>query len=283
MFGLFKRKEKNPVKLMVSRDGLERSAQFFSKQIISLIDTRHTAYQFVLEELDAARNGNDIAKQFAINSGISPSEYHGAMSRSFEAVEGPGGPQQTILVTCSQLKDDVDQMVTLRVMIVDQVMKHFNFGRYCSEQVVSINKKLVELVNKDDASDFGQFVQMNNDLGNFVEKSGELPPETMMAYAYARRAAVAGMYAQGLVDMDLVNHVKTIFKSLQLSTCQTKEFQDIAAKDAQIFVQSYFSSMQVDLNLIGKLCHSVELGYLKPLDDDIILEPIEILSMLKNA
>lgn len=67
------------------------------KIIESKQDNRKVAWQFILEELDAAKDGNyfiqDRIKSFYINS----NDYIGAMDRSCDDVDGPGGPQQFLL------------------------------------------------------------------------------------------------------------------------------------------------------------------------------------------
>ena len=60
-----------------------------------------------------------------------------------------------------------------------------------------------------------------------------------MAYGYARRAAVAAMYLQGIVNKDTYGHVTGIFKALQHQTGQTVEFQELAGSDSIEFMQSY--------------------------------------------
>ncbi|GAC30399.1 hypothetical protein [Brumicola pallidula] len=281
MFGIFKKKEKNLVKLAIQRDGLEAASLGFAKQIITRISDTEVAYQFVLEELDAARQGNESAIAFVNQSGIEESEYIGAMSRSFEAVDGADGPQQMMLMICMHLQDDTDSMVKLRTKIADHIMQSFGFGRFSKADKPGAQFVLKTSVQKVDQSEYGQFVQINNDLGKFVEDKPELPPEVMMAYGYARRFAVAGMFAQGVVDSGLVNHVKLIFKSLQQSTGLTKEFQNNAAQESLDLINSYFDGIELNLMDLGKLCHSVESGTLNPDTTDYVPSPTDIMQKLK--
>ena len=80
------------------------------------------AIQFVLEELDAAKDGNETAKVFVKNSGINASEYENAISNSFEEVDGVNGPQQFLIMSCMTL-GNMELMVETRTQIVDYIMK----------------------------------------------------------------------------------------------------------------------------------------------------------------
>lgn len=104
--------------------------QLVTLKIIEKIPTYKVAYQFVLEEIEAASQGNALAKHFAQNSGIFPEEYQGAMCNSFYEVDGPGGPQQTLLMICSQFIQDAELMVFIRTSVVDNIMKMYSLGKY---------------------------------------------------------------------------------------------------------------------------------------------------------
>lgn len=60
-----------------------------------------------------------------------------------------------------------------------------------------------------------------------------------MAYGYARRVAMTGLYFQGIVANNVVNHVQDIFVGLQKMTGQTIDFQTEAAGQATEVLQSY--------------------------------------------
>ena len=77
MFNFFKR-----------NNNAESAAPKFAKQVNQKINSKKVALQFVLEELDAARQGNATALNFVNNSGFEESEYIGAMNNSFEEVDG---------------------------------------------------------------------------------------------------------------------------------------------------------------------------------------------------
>ena len=57
---------------------------------------------------------------------------------------------------------------------------------------------------------------------------------------YARRASMAALYIQGLVSADHYAHAVSIFKSLQLQTGTTVDFQERAARHSEEFMQTYY-------------------------------------------
>ncbi|WP_445772059.1 hypothetical protein [Rheinheimera sp.] len=93
------------------------------------------------------------------------------------------------------------------------------------------------------------FININNDLGNAVENGADTwPPLMLMAYAYARRAAVAALYIQGVVEEELYDHVKTFFKGMQIKTGHTVEFQENAF-DAAIDYMKIYSPVITKLSI----------------------------------
>lgn len=83
------------------------------------------------------------------------------------------------------------------------------------------------------------FADINNDLGDWSKTAQSHPLLAQMAYAYARRIAVQALYAQGLVDLNLVNHVHGIFKGIQAMTGHTVEFQEDALAEANRLIIEY--------------------------------------------
>ncbi len=123
--------QKLKLEKLIEEDGIEHIAKTFSDIILSdKLPTTEIAYQFVLEEIEAASQGNSTAVNFATNSGISSLEYKGAMSNSRPEVDGPDGPQQFLVNLCMLLLPNMDLAVKLRVMIVENIMKTLSFGKY---------------------------------------------------------------------------------------------------------------------------------------------------------
>ena len=105
-------------------------------------DSKKVAWQFVLEELDAAKDGSEFTqdriKSFYINS----SDYIGAMSRSWYDVDGLGGPQQFLLSFAMTLSErvGVENAAAVRISIVEYIVHHYKFGRYAP--AILANSKL---------------------------------------------------------------------------------------------------------------------------------------------
>lgn len=97
---------------------------------------------------------------------------------------------------------------------------------------------LSDIVSKQTKSEY-VFRNINDDLGKSCENIMKSTPAVKMAYGYARRAAVGGMYLQGIATKDIYDHVSAIFKSLQFQTGQTVEFQRQAFLDAIAYMQTY--------------------------------------------
>ena len=113
----------------VREHGVNSAASWASQEVMKRIDSYDVALQFVLEELDAARQGNDTAINYAKNSGFKENEYVDAMGNSFEEVDGPDGPQQMLLTQIMSVSS-MDTKVKLRVTIVDKVMQEWKLGKY---------------------------------------------------------------------------------------------------------------------------------------------------------
>ncbi|MFD3397363.1 hypothetical protein ACE41R_11070 [Alteromonas macleodii] len=130
MFGLFNKRKKTDLEVLIEKDGIEYAAKRFSEVILRQLKTRDVAYQFILEEIEAASQGNEAAITFAKNSGISPLKYNGAMKNSRPEVDGPDGPQQFMLSLCMQLQPNVELVVQFRTKVVDNIMKSLSIGKY---------------------------------------------------------------------------------------------------------------------------------------------------------
>jgi hypothetical protein len=117
----------------------------------SRISSERVALQFVLEELDAARQGNEVALQFVKNSGFSPSEYEGAMQNSFEEVDGPDGPQQFLLSSVMQYSSDMDFMVNLRLKVVENIIHDWGLNKQEKGRTDNLLQSLRNILEDDDS------------------------------------------------------------------------------------------------------------------------------------
>jgi len=119
------------------------------KELISIINSKKNskkvAMQFVFEELDAARQGNDFVKDRIKSFYFNDSDYIGAMERSWEDVDGSTGPQQFLVVLTMQLSKEIgiDNAAMVRISIVEYIVCHYKFGRYyVDEEIRSATKPL---------------------------------------------------------------------------------------------------------------------------------------------
>ena len=119
----------NEFENQINQYGLDFVAQVAAQEIIKRIHSYGDALQFVLEELDAARDGNEISKSFVQNSGFKPENYIGAMGRSYDAIDGDDGPQQ-FFIAISFMIEDIELMSKFKVSTVDKVMQHWKLGKY---------------------------------------------------------------------------------------------------------------------------------------------------------
>ncbi|WP_318432174.1 hypothetical protein [Photobacterium leiognathi] len=121
------------------------------RQLIEIIDSKENskdvAWQFILEELDAAQHGNDFVVDRIQRFYINKSEYVGALENSWEDVDGPLGPQQYLLGVTAFIaeKTDSDIAAMVRITIVEYVLKHYQFGRYYLSSDYKIAKKPLAL------------------------------------------------------------------------------------------------------------------------------------------
>jgi hypothetical protein len=116
--------------------------------------------------------------------------------------------------------------------------------------------QLTEYVSKKNNTGY-VFINIADDLGDAVELGvDKWPPVVLMAYAYARRAAMAALLIQGIVKPDVYEHVKVVFKGIQAKTGQTVEFQEDAFKIAVNFMASYAPA--ITTLLIKQIIHIAE-------------------------
>lgn len=124
----------------------------------------------------------------------------------------------------------------------------------------SARTTLADIVTKQTKTGY-IFWDINDDLGKAADLINEQSFEVRMAYGYARRCAIDAMYLQGIVGIDVVQHVGAVFKSLQLNTGHTVDFQRKAFYDAIEFMQSYSPLIT---GLFAKALASVVKGYEPP-------------------
>ena len=246
---------KNEIFELIDTLGLDSLVEEFSNIINQKITSEEIAIQFVLEEIEAASRGNDLAQYFALNSGFEEDDYKGAMQNSFDEVDGENGPQQLLLAVTTMLNSDINLMVDFRTRVVDNIMKEWKLGKYAP---INENQRFVNLVKKKNNTRDGIFGNINNDLNDFSMTSEfENNMLMKMAYAYARRSVAAGLFLQGVFSRQDYKQASTIFKILQRQTGQSVEFQKEASNQALELLFSY--SLRLTNTMISKIVSAVEL------------------------
>ena len=118
-------------------DGIEHASFRITKAMYhNHSPSQETALQFVLEELEAASQGNQKSKNFVNNSGFLPSEYTGASKR--ENWLGDESELETIQnfvrTFASWLLPDTDLTSEFLTASVDHTMKNWFFGNYARDR-----------------------------------------------------------------------------------------------------------------------------------------------------
>lgn len=119
--GVFKRLNVVPLGMMIESIGMGRVAEVAAHDISSFL-SRDDLRQFILEELDAAYQGNEKARNFARFCGVPENEFMGAMNRSNARVERIQGE---FIRLCMQLMKDMDQMVDFRCHVGEILLKQY--------------------------------------------------------------------------------------------------------------------------------------------------------------
>lgn len=121
----------------------------------------------------------------------------------------------------------------------------------------NLSKRLVDVVIKSNNINVGTFGNIYNDLGESTISYDT--PLLLMSYAYARRTAAAGLFLQGIFNKNMFDYVQQIFKSFQINTIHTIEFQIQAAKESDILLQSYDSRLTKDVNtfIVSMVCNNL--------------------------
>lgn len=130
MFGFFKKQKKgsiNNIREIIDEYGLEAASIYLSIPVMAAFSKDPSRgiqerRQFLREEADAASRGDSSAKRFATTLFANPAEYRGAMVEEADyPIDGPDGPQQTLLKIILALRSEPELMVKLRCAIVGYI------------------------------------------------------------------------------------------------------------------------------------------------------------------
>jgi hypothetical protein len=113
---------------------------------------------------------------------------------------------------------------------------------------------LVHLVKKISNNELGVFANIMDDLGIFsqnldydLDSANDEEKMHFMAYAYARRSVGAALVAQGVWGESELEHQIKFFGSTQIRTIHTRNFQEMASKQANELIQSYDDRLTLSL------------------------------------
>ncbi|MFT6506949.1 MAG: hypothetical protein ACJAUK_001038 [Colwellia polaris] len=98
----------------------------FCEQIFEATNTKIfdevIAYQFILEELEAASFGNDDAIAFVERNQFYIAEFEGAMADSRHEVDGADGPQQSLTRLIMGLPINIETKARIRIIVVQKII-----------------------------------------------------------------------------------------------------------------------------------------------------------------
>lgn len=131
---------------------MKELAGAIKNEIIKIIDSKENseevAWQFILEELDAANNSSDLAiRDKILTFYINENDYIGAIKNSWEDVSGENGPKLFLRKCMIAMlnKYALEKLSHYRLYIVESLIKHYNFGRYHINTKIQNAKKPLNL------------------------------------------------------------------------------------------------------------------------------------------
>ena len=130
MFGIFNKKKVNdPVFLKrITEDGISHAAERFSSILMrDSLPTGSLAHEFVMQELDGARQGNDFSIKFVENSGVAEYEYRDSLNHDTPELDKAQAYMQMI---ASKLYPRMDIVVPLRIGMVECVKRRYDIGKF---------------------------------------------------------------------------------------------------------------------------------------------------------
>lgn len=107
-------------------------------EVLAKISDEKVALQFILEELDSARYGGEIGRDFRHRSGFHKVNYKGAMKKSFSDVDGLWGPQLTLLSSLIELPIDTKDKVHVRVAVDEIVIAKWDLKKFISDETLFV-------------------------------------------------------------------------------------------------------------------------------------------------
>jgi len=216
---------------------------------------RDFAKLLVLEQLEAASQGDENSIQFVIDSEVPETEFTGAMEAAEELNDQLFSEIRMQFFNFALRVEDHDLRVHLSLAIIDNLMRSYSLGKYGSlPDGRPENLSLLDLRIDSNQTEDGLFVFLFTGLNAaFSSLSLDTIPDSheknlfMMSFAYAGRTLSAGMFAQGLVDREFFRATYDKFVEWQHGTEQTVEFQEEASDIALEFLQQHDSRLTKEI------------------------------------
>jgi len=154
LLGLNKQSQQDiDFEVQVKNDGYKYAGKKIADLLNEKITSEILAKQFLLEELDSARQGNDYAKAFVKNSGFKSVEYVGAINKTqWKGTESKLEHLQLLFRSFTVKIRDIDLKAQVSVAVTDEIMKRWGLGKYANydpEIAESLNE-LTKLLQKEE-------------------------------------------------------------------------------------------------------------------------------------
>lgn len=199
-----KTKEEILFEQQVISDGIEVAGVRVANIISEKITSKGLALQFVLEELDAARQGNDYSINFVNNSGFNKNEYIGAMNKTkWSGDESELEHLQLYLRMLLKSISSTDLRVELSIEVVDNIMKKWNLGKYKNDTNSHfLNQELQNILNKLDYND--------EKVEQLIKQYSDILPNLIMGRAYPNDIQRMNEFAEHMALASLQGNYKAI-------------------------------------------------------------------------
>ena len=205
------------VVLLNATYGIDVAVLHASQRVCCVILDKNHAEEFILEELDGARQGHHNSQNYAISSGIPSSKYMGALNNPYSRVDGPDGPQQLLLRMCLQFSDDSDVMARFRCDVGKRIMQKYGLGVYAPvhPDTIAYNNSLDRYMTNSDVKEFE--LMMKCAIGDTSERPYVTQGQgNSMREVFDKALRYGESLITGQIDPDpqnahILNHVGAMF------------------------------------------------------------------------
>lgn len=120
-------------------DGLQKQTNLIIQKINAMLDSKELATKFLLQELDVARQGDQLSQAFVSKSGFHPAQYLGALKKVEEEQEALEKIQGILLSFLNKISNQ-NLLSQTAMSILDGVMQHWLIGKYSPEGQLFVNE-----------------------------------------------------------------------------------------------------------------------------------------------